>query len=1220
MSLLASLLIALPAAAPQGSAQSPTQPPAGMLRFPDVSATHVVFGYANDLWLVPRSGGQAVPLASPDGMETFPRFSDDGQWIAFQGNYEGNRDVYVMPVGGGAPRRVTHHPAAEVPMGWTADGRILISSGGYADFTKWQRLMTVSPNGGLPAPLPMPYGTNGAMHAGGRLVAYTPHSHDGRTWKRYRGGMATDVWLFDLQDLSARKLTDFDGTDSQPMWHGDVLYYFSDAGPEHRLNVWKYDLRSEKSTQVTRHADFDVKWPAIGPDAIVYQLGAKLMLLDLASAQSSEVVVTVPGDAATPRARAFDAAQNVESWDISPSGKRVAVGARGDVWTLAAKEGPPRPLTRTDGVAERSPAWSPDGRWIAFFTDASGNYELAVTQSDGKGETKALTSGGGPFKTWISWSPDSKRILFGDKSGAIFAVPAEGGAVTEIDREPFGFFGQGGQPRWSHDSRWITWSRTRDDAPIPAVFVHDFETGEKRQLTSGYFGETSPTFDRKGDWLFYVTTLEFQPTYSNMDTTFVYRNGNVLMALPLRADVKSPWLKEVDEEKWEEKKDDADAEEKKEDAPSGDSAPAGAAAADDGLSGTWTGSVSGAGLPPGGVELVGELTLAADGSVSGSFSMHDQSISISSGKFDKGSGQFTATLMTPDGAATLSAQVSGDTMKGTGAMGPMNFEFTLTRTAKPGGAQEGEKSDAKKDAGAKREKVEIEFEGAEARAMMLPVPAGLFFNLSVNDAGHLLYVRAGDGGTNVQSFDFASKEPKEQTVAAGTGGYTLTADGKKMLVARGTSASIQNASAGASGEAVSTAGMSVTVDPRVEWRQMIVETWRLQRDYFYDPHMHGVNWDGMRDAYLAMVDHCSTREDVAYVIAELISELNVGHAYVGPYPTEQQPAINVGMLGVDWQLDQGAYRIARIFRGAAWDADARGPLGAPGVDVKEGDYVLAVNGVPMDAARDPWAAFQGLAGRTTVLTVSAKPTRDADAREVVVTPIGNDGELRFRAWIERNRKYVEEKTGGRIGYVYVTDTGVDGQNDLIRQFYPQVGKEGLIIDERWNGGGQIPTRFIELLDRPATNMWAGRDGRDWHWPPDSHQGPKVMLINGLAGSGGDAFPAYFRMKGLGKLIGMRTWGGLVGISGNPGLIDGGQVTVPTFAWYDLDGTWGIEGHGVDPDVQVVDHPTALAKGQDPQLDAAIAAVLEDLKSGAWKAPARPAYPNRQGMGIPDQDK
>ena len=1211
--LLAAAAVAVPQDAP---------PPAGMLRYPDVSATHIVFGYANDLWLVPRAGGQATPLASPPGVEMFPRFSDDGRWLVFQGNYDGGRDLYVVPTAGGTPRRVTNHPSAEIPLGWTPDGDILFMSGGFAAFSKWSRLLTVSPEGGLPEALPLPYGANGAIRGDGRMLAYTPHTRDQRTWKRYRGGMATDIWAFDLQDHSAHRVTGWEGTDTQPMWHGDDLYYLSDEGKGHRLNIWKHDFSKRSAVQITHHTEYDAKWAAIGPDAIVYQLGADLMLLDLASGESRAVQVTVPGDTISVRPQRKDASGGIMDWDISPNAKRAAVSARGDIWTLPAKDGPPRNLTNSGASAERTPAWSPDGRWIAYFTDASGDYEIALTQSDGKGETRVLTSGGGPFKTWMGWSPDSKWIVYMDKSAAKFMVDVESGATTELDREPFGFFGQGSRPSWSHDSKWMTWSRTKDDAPVTAVFVYELATATKTQLTSGYFGDANPVFDRQGDWLFYTTGLNYSPTYSSIDSTFIYEDSQVLMALPLRKDVKSPWLLESDEETWEEAKEedaeaeaedkgeDKDAEEETEQEPE-------PAAADDGFSGIWTGTMSGPILPPGGVSLTADLQLKADGSISGSFTIPLGSADVVNGRYDKASGRVTALLRTSDGDATCEAQVTGSVMKGKVNMDGADLAFELTRQEPASGAK-GDKS-ASADKSPKKD-VTIDFEGAEARAMMLPTSAGTFAGLAVNDKGHLLFLRMSGGDVGLMSLDISDDEPSEKLVAAGINGLALTADGSKGLVLRGSSGSIQGMSAGASGERVPTEGMSVIVDPRVEWRQMLTEAWRLQRDYFYDPNMHGVDWPAVLRQYLPMIDHCTSREDFSYVLGELISELNVGHAYVMGGPSESQPSESVGMLGVDWSLEQGAYRIAKIHHGAAWDADARGPLGAPGVDVNEGDWVLAVNGQPLDAAQDPWSAFLGMAGRPTVLTVSAKPEMDDDAREVVVKPIGNDSQLRFRSWIESNRRYVEEQTGGKVGYIYVTDTGITGQNDLFRQFYPQIGKEALIIDERWNGGGQIPTRFIELLNRPATNMWAGRDGRDWQWPPDSHQGPKCMLINGLAGSGGDAFPAYFKQAGLGKLIGMRTWGGLVGISGNPGFVDGGGMSSPTFAYYDLDGTWGIEGHGVDPDIEVIDHPTALSRGEDPQLEAAIAQMLDEVKSHPWNMPKRPAYPDRSDMGVTEEDK
>jgi tricorn protease len=400
---------------------------------------------------------------------------------------------------------------------------------------------------------------------------------------------------------------------------------------------------------------------------------------------------------------------------------------------------------------------------------------------------------------------------------------------------------------------------------------------------------------------------------------------------------------------------------------------------------------------------------------------------------------------------------------------------------------------------------------------------------------------------------------------------------------------------------------------------MFFEAWRIERDFFYDPNMHGVDWKKVGAEYAKMLPDCANRADVGYVISEMISELNVGHAYYGGGDVPSEPVTSVGLLGADYALENGAYRIAKIYQGGPWDTDARGPLSQPGVKVSAGDYLLAVNGEPLDTDKDPWASFQGMGGRVVTLTVSDKPKLDATAREVTVRLLGSESNLRYRAWIEANRAYVDKKSGGRVGYVYVPDTGTNGQSDLVRQFVGQMGKDALIIDERWNGGGQIPTRFIELLNRPVTNYWARRDGEDNLWPPDSHQGPKAMLVNGLAGSGGDAFPWYFKQMKLGKVIGTRTWGGLVGISGNPELIDGAVVTAPTFAFYKTNGTWAVEGHGVDPDIEVMDDPSKMQNGADPQLDTAITVLLDELKKNPFTPPKRPAYPDRKGIGIKKED-
>lgn len=1220
---------------PQEPPAGTRQPPAGMLRFPDVSATRIVFTYANDLWLVPRDGGTAIPLASPPGLELFPRFSPDGGTIAFTGNYEGNRDLYTIPVEGGIPTRVTHHPETEALSDWTPDGRLLFEWGGLSPW-RISRLYVVGAAGGLPEALPVPYGYDGAISPDGEWLAYTPTSRDGRTWKRYMGGLASDIWLFHLRTHEARRVTDWAGTDTLPMWHGRDLYYLSDAGPAHRRNIWVHHLDGGGSEQVTFFTDYDVDWPAIGPGPdgqgeIVFQLGPDLRLLDLGTRESRVVEVRVPGDAAKVRPRTVDAAEFIQEWQISPTGKRAVVEARGDIWTLPAKHGPPRNLTRSDGAADRDPAWSPDGRWIAWFSDRSGEYQLTLAQSDGKGETRTLTSGLRTFPMRPTWSPDSRWIAFTDKGGVLRLFDLEKEELREVDRDPFG------QPfgvSWSPDSHWLAYARTLEDQPSSAVFLHDLETGESHQVTRGMFGERSPTFDRKGRWLFWVSSRAIQPVYSDLDTTFVYRGSEVLVAAPLRSDVAWPWLPKSDEEEWNGEAKDAGGEQEAENGAeengaeeeAEDAAAPAPPLADDPVSGTWEGTIHGPDpMPPEGLPFTMHLRLAGT-TVTGNIRTPLQSGELQDGVWDPAARELRALVSVPDmPAIALTVRLENDSLEGAIEVQDVTYTMEGRRTAT--GSQEPEE-EAAADAGKKNGKVvrvEIELEGLEARSFQLPVPRGNFGRLAVNHKNQLLYARLGTGGesrgTGIRLFDLEDEKKEEKTVQAGAVNFRISADGKKLLVIRGGRASIRPATAGGSGKDVRTGGMEVRVDPRREWRQMFVDAWRMERDWFYDPNMHGVDWEAMRERYLPMVEHCASREDLDYVLGHLVAELNVGHAYVmGGGDGDRAARRSVGLLGCDFALEEGAYRITRIYGGADWDVDARGPLAVPGVDVREGDWLLAVDGMPLDPALDPWAPFQSKAGRTVVLTVSSRPVLDDEAREVLVEPVGSEARLRFRAWVEDNRRRVEEATDGRVGYVYVPSTGIDGQTELFRQFYGQIGKEALIVDERWNAGGQIPTRFIELLNRPATNFWATRDGRDWRWPPDSHQGPKCMLINGPSGSGGDAFPYYFRQAGLGKLIGTRTWGGLVGISGNPVLIDGGRITVPTFAVYETDGTWGVEGHGVEPDIEVVDDPSLMVDGSDPQLEVAIQHMLHELETHNWQPPARPAYPDRSGMGIRPEDR
>lgn len=1104
-----------------------------MLRYPDVSATQIAFVYANDIWVAPREGGLASPLASPPGAEQFPRFSPDGKRLAFVGNYDGNRDLYIVSVEGGMPRRVTHHPQAEILCDWTPDGRLLYFGNGLADLQRQTQLLTVSADGGLPEHLPVPYGANGSISPDGEWLAYTPHTRDHRTWKRYRGGMATDVWLFNLKTHQSRKITDWEGTDSQPMWHGRTVYYLSDGGPEHRLNIWSFNVESGERKQVTKFEEFDCKWPSIGPGPdgggeVVLQNGAKLYLVDLRNGESKSVEIRIPGDRPKIRPKRVNASDLIRSADVSATGRRICVEARGDIWTAPAKHGTPRNLTRTSAAAEREPSWSPDGKWIAYFSDASGEYELYVTQSDGNGETTRLTDEGDGYMFAPTWSPDSKHIAYHDKAGNIWLCTVESKQARRVDTDPGVSIGR---LSWSHDSAWLAYTKSGDNF-VSSVWMYDVATDARHQVTAGMFNDSWPTFDRKGDYLYLVSSREFSdPQYEDVGTTFIYGKTERLLMVPLRKDLKSPFIAKSDEESWEGKKD-ADKEE-----------------SDD---------------------------------------KDDKDDKNDKDKKD---------------AETKASTQEGDD-----------------------DADDDKDDDEKKDEKEPVKPLVLDREGFEQRAISLPLKRGNFRYLAVNHEGKLIYQRASprrsDEKSAIHIFDPSDEKREEKTVLAEADGFAITADGKKLLVVKDRKYAIVDAAPDQKMEdLIDLSDLSVQIDPRAEWRQLFDEAWRVQRDYFYDPNMHGVDWNAMRKQYGRMVEDCVSREDVAFVIGELVSELNVGHAYVrGGGDMEDEPSVSVGLLGCDFKLENGAYRISRIVQGGAWDVDARGPLSQPGVDVKEGDYLLAVNHAPLDTAKDPWAALQGLAGKVVTLTVSDKPLIDDDARHVVVETLRNEGDLRYRAWVEKNRAYVAEKSGGKIGYVYVPNTGVNGQDELFRQFFGQVHTQALIVDERWNGGGQIPTRFIELLNRPIVNYWARRDGRDWPWPPDSHPGPKCMLINGLAGSGGDCFPYYFRQSGLGKLIGMRTWGGLVGISGNPQLIDGGSITVPTFAFYETDGTWGVEGHGVDPDIEVVDDPALMVDGGDPQLDAAIAHLQEELKTRQHKPPQRPAYPDRSGMGIAEQDK
>ena len=1073
---------------------------ARMLRYPAVSKTQIAFVYAGDIWLVSKEGGSAFRLTSSPGEESFPRFSPDGTKVAYSASYDGNVDVYVVPSTGGEPARLTYHPMADRVVGWTPDGaKVLFAAGRESGRQRYSQFYTVSPSGGLPEKLVVPYGEFGSYSPDGRQFAYMPMAQDFRNWKRYRGGWSPDIWLFDLATKGAKNITNNPANDAQPMWLGGTIYFVSDRGANERNNIWAYDVKAGTMRQVTQFTDFDLTFPSLGPDGIVFQAGGRLYFLDVPSGKQREVPVRVITDETTLRPRTVKVDSLIQWASVSPTGKRALFQARGDVFSAPAEFGPVVNTSRSSGVAERYPRWSPDGKTLAYWSDRSGAYELMVRPADGSGEEKKLTAIGAGFRYAPHWSPDSRKIAFIDQAMRVHVTDVESGKTMKIDESPewmnhptlenFDF-------KWSPDSRWLTYSRPTGDANN-SIFLYDTKNAKLTRATTGYLNDNLPVFDPDGQYLYYASNREFAPVYGDFDNSWTYPNATRLVAVPLRKDVKSPLYARNDYESAAEAK---KPEEKKED----------------------------------------------------------------------------------------SAKPAAD--------------------AKP---------------------VEIDLDGFEHRAVVLPPAAGNYSGLSAVK-GKLLFRRqprtgSSDTKSPIVYFDFNERE--EKTVLDDANGFEVTADGKKMLVAsQGKWAILDIKSPQKFEKPIATADMEATVDPRAEWKQMFEDVYRFERDYFYDAGMHGVDWDAMKLRYGKLLNDAVTRWDVDFIIGEFIGELNASHTYYGGGDKETAPARNVGMLGIDWELgpatdrtttnsgpgpsaraEQGsgahAYRVKKIIRGGPWDT-VRAPLDEPGVNVKEGEYILAVNGVTIDTKRDPWAAFQGLGNKTVLLTVNSKPAMEG-SRQVLVKTLASEVELRYRSWIEERRQMVEKATNGKVGYIYVQSTGVDAQNELVQQFMGQWKKDGLIIDERWNGGGQIPDRFIELLNRPILAYWAVRDGASWQWPPVAHRGPQVMLINGWSGSGGDALPTYFKQAGLGPLIGTRTWGGLIGISGAPTLVDGGNVTVPTFRMYDPKGTWFAEGHGVDPDIEVVDDPSQLAGGTDPQLARAIKEV-QDRIAKAPKPPTRPA--------------
>ncbi len=1059
---------------------------ARLFQYPDVSKTHITFSYGGDIWTVAKEGGVANKLSSPAGKEVFPRFSPDGSMVAFSGNYDGNMDIYVVPTNGGLPTRVTFHGMMDRLLDWYPDGKnLLYVSSRESGKQRFSQFYKVSHEGGLAEKLPLAYGEFGCLSPDGKKIAFTDRTRMFRTWKRYRGGTAADVWTFDLESLESKNITDNIANDELPMWSGENVYYLSDKGPEARFNLWVYDLKTEQNEQVTFYKDFDVHFPAIGPEEIVFEANGKLHLFNLQSKKVKEVEIKVGTDLMSIKPRKESVEKYASNMSIAPDGKRVAIEARGEIFSLPAEKGYTRNLTHTPGVAERFPSWSPNGRYIAYWSDKSGEYELTIRDLKEGSKEKKLTNIGPGFRYNLYWAPDSKKLTFVDQKMVFWIYNMETNSMDRVDEGAYLY--EGGlrywRPSWSIDSRWLAYTKGLKNRNN-AIFIYNTETKKSTQATSGFYSDMNPTFDAEGKYLYCMTNRSFKPVYSDFDNSWSYPNATQLAVITLRDDVMSPLSTEND---------------------------------------------------------------------------------------------------------TVAIKIDEEVAE------------------KDDKKEEDKEEDESKD---KVEEVKIDFDGFERRIVVLPPKAGNMSRISSVE-GKVIFQRWPNSGSNDQKGDliyFDLKERKEKTILKDVSGYQLSANGEKILVRQGKSYGIIEVNPDQKMEkTLALNEMEMTVDPQKEWKQIFNDAWRFQRDFFYDKGMHGVDWNAMKDQYGSLIQYAMNRSDVNFILGELIGELNASHTYRGGGDNESSKRKAVGYLGVDWEKADGQFRIKNIVRGADWDNEVRSPLDEPGVTVKEGDYILAVNGIALDEYADPYAAFEGLSGKAVELTYSSKPSWD-NAKTSIVKTLSSETRLRNLAWIESNRKRVDEASGGKIGYIYVPSTGIGGQNELVRQFYGQWNKEGLIVDERFNNGGQIPDRFIELLNRKPLAYWAVRDGENWQWPPVAHFGSMAMLINGWAGSGGDAFPDYFRKAGLGPLIGTRTWGGLIGITGAPSLVDGGVVTVPTFRMYNPDGTWFKEGHGVDPDIEVKEDPTALAKGVDPQLEAAIKQVMEQIKS---KGPIHPKEPPRE---------